>query len=159
MQPSATLRRSHFPNPKSFASANSATRPNYQGIFAPAKTVVNSFQRSSASGRGAGDGVEKLCLQPLTIGASSYLPPLSVFVTSYSGGTRASYAYFPATAGLLNHSTRPKPTTATHTLTRAAEVFNLVAAEPGPDGGINDCDHGEVRCAQSRRCRHCPATR
>ena len=31
-------------DPKSFASANSATRPNHRSIFAPAKTVVNTFQ-------------------------------------------------------------------------------------------------------------------
>src|ERR1017187_10128035 len=31
-------------DPKSFASANSATRPNRWGIFAAAETVVNTFQ-------------------------------------------------------------------------------------------------------------------
>jgi hypothetical protein len=50
-------------------------------------------------------------------------------------------------------------TAATRTLTRQAELFNLVAAESGPAGGTNDCDHGGVKRAQSRRCRHCPATR
>jgi hypothetical protein len=38
-------------------------------------------------------------------------------------------------------------TAATSTLARAAEVFNFVAAEPGPAVGTNDCDHGGVRRA------------
>ena len=35
-------------DPKSFASANSATRPNSRGMFAVAGTIVNTFQAGRA---------------------------------------------------------------------------------------------------------------
>ena len=49
--------------------------------------------------------------------------------------------------GITQSQREAQFTAATRTLARAAELFHLVAADPGPAGGTNDCDHGEVRRA------------